>query len=156
VSQRCLALDPGNSTGWVIRDYDGKLYGGTIGECHKAVYELLCIWNPEVIVYETFQMYPGKAQKLIWNTFYPVEVIGVIKLWHMMHPVYTDYDLTTQMGDIVSCSRKLVGLQPSVKKYALSNNELDLWKTVDRKGQAATEHLRDAVRLLRYYERNPQ
>lgn len=131
-----IALDPGNSTGWVAR-IDDKLIGGTIGECHRKVWQLLNNLKPDTIVYETFQMYPGKAQKLIWNTFYPCEVIGVIKLYKQLYP------------DV-----KLVGLQPSVKKYALGNSELQDWKTVDRQGEIATEHLRDAFRLLRYYERN--
>ena len=131
-----IALDPGNSTGWCARDRDGGLIGGTAGENHKHVYDLLCHHCPDVVVYETFQMYPGKAQKLIWNTFYPCEVIGVIKYWAMEHNV------------------KIVGLQPSVKKFALGCDEVDLWKTVERYGAPATEHMRDAVRLLRYFERN--
>ena len=131
-----IALDPGNSTGWVFREADGSLSGGTVGERHDHVWELLEHYHPTVVVYETFQMYPGKAQKLIWNTFYPCEVIGIIKLWCMMHEV------------------NLIGLQPSVKKFALANSELDLWKTVERYGAPATEHMRDAVRLLRYYERH--
>ena len=137
MSQTIMALDPGNSTGWVIRHECG-LIGGTIGELHADVWMLLNWWKPDILVYETFQMYPSKAQKLIWNTFYPCEVIGVIKLWVQLHP------------EVV-----LVGLQPSVKKFALSNNELDLWKTVTcSENQRITEHTRDAVRLLRYYERN--
>lgn len=144
-----IALDPGNSTGWVFRDDNGKLIGGTIGECHKDVWLLLQQYDPDVIVFETFQMYPSKAQHLIWNTFYPVEVIGVIKLWYMLYDVKHD-----AWGGVTE--RKLVGLQPAVKKFALSTNEKELWKTVERvNGQPATEHLRDAVRLLRYYERNP-
>ena len=143
-----IALDPGNSTGWVFRDDAGKLIGGTIGECHADVWVLLERFDPDVVVFETFQMYPGKAQHLIWNTFYPVEVIGVVKLWHMLH------DMKTDAGGYIR-PRKLVGLQPAVKKFALSTSEKELWKTVEREnGQPATEHLRDAVRLLRYYERN--
>lgn len=134
-----IALDPGNSTGWVFRAVDGSLVGGTVGEDHLQVYMLLENWRPQIVIYETFQLYPGKAQQLSWNSFYPVEVIGVIKLWVMRHPEV-----------------RLVGLQPSVKKFALGNNELDLWKTVEKLDQVATEHLRDAVRLLRYYERNIQ
>ncbi len=136
-----IALDPGNSTGYVFRrnTNDDDLYGGTLGENHLDVWRLLSHFKPDVIVYETFQMYPGKAQKLIWNSFYPVEVIGVIKLWAMNHP---------------EC--KLVGLQPSVKRFALANSEQELWKTVNIVDgtDKATEHTRDAVRLLRYYERN--
>ncbi len=131
-----IALDPGNSTGWVFREADGSLSGGTCGKDHMAVWKLLKEYHPQVVVYETFQMYPGKAQKLIWSTFYPCEVIGVIKLWATMN------------------GAQLIGLQPSVKKFALGTTELELWKTVNRYGAPATEHLRDAVRLLRYYERN--
>lgn len=131
-----IALDPGNSTGWVFREADGSLSGGTCGEDHVAVWKLLEEYRPQVVVYETFQMYPGKAQKLIWSTFYPCEVIGVIKLWATVN------------------GAQLVGLQPSVKKFALGTTELELWKTVNRYDAPATEHLRDAVRLLRYYERN--
>lgn len=133
-----IALDPGNSTGWVFREEeDGKIIGGTVGESHKDVWRLLSKYLPDVVVFETFQMYPGKAQKLIWNTFYPCEVIGVIKLW----------------ASVFDCT--IVGLQPSVKKFALAASEVDLWKTVERvDDQPATEHMRDAVRLLRYYERN--
>lgn len=134
---RIIALDPGNSTGWVVRRRNGSLEGGTISGNHLEVWILLDFYNPDIIVFETFQMYPGKAQKLIWNTFYPCEVIGVIKLWAMKN------------------DRPIVGLQPSVKKYALSNTELELWRSVVLEKYATpTEHLRDAVRLLRYYERN--
>ncbi len=131
-----IALDPGNSTGWVFREADGSISGGTCGENHLQVWKLLDEYHPTKIVYETFQMYPNKAQKLIWNTFYPCEVIGVIKLWAALN------------------NAELIGLQPSVKKFALGPSELDLWKAVNRYGQPATEHMRDAVRLLRYYERN--
>lgn len=137
MSQVTMALDPGNSTGWVVRiQNSGELIGGTIVEDHAAVWRLLNRWNPHIVVFETFQMYPSKAQKLVWSTFYPCEVIGIIKLWCSLQGV------------------RIVGLQPSVKKYALSNNEQGLWKSVDLEGQVATEHVRDAVRLLRYYERN--
>lgn len=138
VTKKCkiLALDPGNHTGWVARMEDGELIGGTIGENHLHVCNLMDNLRPEILIYETFQMYPGKAQKLIWSTFYPCEVIGVIKLFAMC----------------AEC--KLVGIQPAMKKYALGTSELELWKTVNTLGQPPSEHLRDAVRLLRYYERN--
>lgn len=133
-----MALDPGNSTGWVCRantaSFAETLYGGTVEADHEKVWRLLNTYNPDIVVYETFQMYPNKAQKLIWNSFYPCEVIGVIKLWVMLH------------------GAQLVGLQPSVKKFALG--ESDDWHEVVRLGGPATEHMRDAYRLLRYYERN--
>lgn len=134
--KRILALDPGNSTGWVARgmpNYD--LLGGTIIDRHICVWNLMESIKPEIVVYETFQMYPGKAQKLIWNTFYPCEVIGVIRLWCQLNEV------------------PIIGLQPSVKKYALSPEEAKLWATIIPMDGEITEHTRDALRLLRYYER---
>lgn len=147
-----IALDPGNSTGWVYRGPEGLL-GGTIGEDHFKVFELLSALKPDVVVYETFQMYPGKAQKLFWNTFYPCEVIGIIKLYvQKMNHILDEHCQPTNYRVA------LIGLQPSVKKYALSPLEGNLWKSVDMyvDGDKPTEHLRDAVRLLRYFERNQE
>ena len=135
-----LVLDPGNSTGWVFEGSGNGLVGGTVRENHADVADLLKQLNPDTVVYETFQMYPGKAQKLIWNTFYPCEVIGVIKCY-------------CQTNNI-----PIVGLQPSVKKFALAPHEQDSWKRVaivDNTGKA-TEHTRDAYRLYMYYVRNYQ
>lgn len=133
-----MALDPGNSTGWVLRTDAGKLLGGTIGEDHEKVADKIIQLRPDVVVYETFQLYPGKAQKMMWSTFYPCEVIGVIR--------YVCAHIQI---------KQILGVQPSVKKFALSPSEESLWKTVEAyAGEKITEHTRDAVRLLRYYERN--
>lgn len=133
-----MALDPGNSTGWVLRTDAGKLLGGTIGEDHEKVADKIIQLHPDVVVYETFQLYPGKAQKMMWSTFYPCEVIGVIR--------YVCAHIQI---------KQVLGVQPSVKKFALSPSEESLWKTVEaHAGEKITEHTRDAVRLLRYYERN--
>lgn len=133
-----MALDPGNSTGWVLRTDEGKLIGGTISEDHEKVADKIIQLHPDIVVYETFQLYPGKAQKMMWSTFYPCEVIGVIR--------YVCAHIQI---------KQIFGVQPSVKKFALSPSEESLWKTVEvYAGEKITEHTRDAVRLLRYYERN--
>lgn len=149
-----LILDPGNSTGWLFVEYNGQgqregdVYGGTISECHLDVGRLIAWLRPDVVIYETFQLYPGKANHMQWNSFYPCEVIGVIKY-------------------CVGCrhNTELVGLQPSVKKYAGVTDE---WKEIhsgekllslgiDGKNPwygTLTEHTRDTYRLWKYWDRN--
>lgn len=130
---RILVLDPGDSTGWVMRDNDGQIIGGTIGSDHVEVAKLISHLNPDLLIYETFQLYPNKAQKMCWNSFYPCEVIGVIKY------------IATSM------KIPLLGLQPSVKKYA---GTLDFDTIVIIDGLKPTEHTKDAYRLFYYWYRN--
>lgn len=135
-----LALDPGNHTGWCYRQPDGKLQGGTLPECHEDVFDLIIMLRPDVVIYESFKLYPGKAQSLAWNSFYPCEVIGVIKL-----ACASDITIT------------LIEQAPSVKKYAGPFQE-DFQELADRSKKKdkhwLTEHVKDAYQHLRYYERN--
>ena len=126
---KVLVLDPGNSTGWLFRDSDGKLYGGTIFEDHLKVAELIETKHADIIIYETFQLYPNKAQKMCWSSFYPVEVIGIIKYLALKNNI------------------QLVGLQPSVKKFVGKLN----WSDING---VCTEHTRDTYRLYDFWHRN--
>lgn len=74
-----LAFDPGGSTGWCVIDSEYTLIAsGEIPDWH-GVKDLFNTHQPDVVVYETFQLYAWKAQSLSWNTFVPCEAIGVIK-----------------------------------------------------------------------------
>jgi len=79
---RVLSYDPGKSTGWCILEgtnTEQKLIAaGEIPDWH-GVKDTINKFQPDVIVFETFQLYAWKAQSLSWNTFLPCEVIGVIK-----------------------------------------------------------------------------
>ena len=127
-----LALDPGESTGWCFIDRDNRIQAGTIPKDHMAVAERIDILNPDIVVYETFNLYPGKAQSMIWNSFYPCEVIGVI-LYKCMHG-----------------KRTIVQQAPSIKKYAgpLPDKFVQLSRT-----EKLTEHSKDACQHLCYYLR---
>lgn len=94
-----LVLDPGESTGWVYSN-GTSLVGGTLGKNHQEVAEKIIRLRPDVVVIERFNLYPGMAKSLSWNSFYPVEVIGVVK-----------YVCDSMDIDIVEQA-------PSVKKYA--------------------------------------
>lgn len=126
-----ICLDPGNSTGWLYQDKEGNLAGGTLPADHCQVWELLNRFRADIVVYETFQLYPSRAQKLSWNSFYPVEVIGIIKIWTYLN------------------NKKLVGLQPSVKKFVGEAK----FENVVIEGKL-TEHTRDARRLYDYFKKN--
>lgn len=127
-----LALDPGESTGWCFIGRDGVLSAGTAPKDHLKVAERLDVLNPDIVVYETFNLYPGKAQKLIWNSFYPCEVIGVI------------------LYKARSAGRVIVGQAPPIKKYAgpLPQKFIDY----SRK-EKLTEHSKDACQHLCYFLR---
>ena len=127
-----LALDPGESTGWCFISRDNNITAGTAPKDHLAVAERIDVLNPDIVVFETFNMYPGKAQSLIWNSFYPCEVIGVIKY------------------KCASLGKYIIGQAPSIKKYAgpLPNKFVQYSKVAK-----LTEHSKDACQHLCYYLR---
>lgn len=133
-----LTLDPGESTGWLFTEVEDRTFrivsGGTLKKDHQEVYNLIKDCNPSIILYETFRMYPGKAKALSWNSFYPCEVIGVIKY----------------AAD--SLHKTLVGLAPSTKKYAGGFNNPQ-WISF-RQSHDYTEHTKDTWLLFRYWFRN--
>ena len=138
MNNRVLALDPGETTGWFFKDYDQDIMkGGTIPKDHAEVAKLIYALAPNIIIFETFHMYPGKAKSLAWNSFYPCEVIGVIKY-------------VAEVNGI-----PLVYQAPSVKKYA-GGLQAD-WVQFQRNDlkEKVTEHVKDAYLHLKYWERFP-
>lgn len=135
---RILVFDPGENTGWVFAKVAPgnkleELTGGTVVRDHCKVAELFDIFFPDVVVFESFHMYPGMAKTLSWNSFYPCEVIGVIRFM---------------------CQRAKVQYYeqaPSIKKFSggLDND----WKELRRKVEV-TEHCKDAFLHLKYFRRN--
>ena len=129
-----LTLDPGESTGWCYRGENGTLQGGTLPKDHRKVAQLILDLRPHVVVLESFHLYPGKAKSLSWNSFYPVEVIGVIKY-------VCDTNCIFWMEQA-----------PSVKKY-FGGYQSD-WVILQQKLDRLTEHVKDAYQHLKYFERN--
>lgn len=125
-----LVFDPGESTGWVLQDNTGELLGGTAKKNHLEIAGLIERYAPDVVVLETFHLYPGMAKSLSWNSFYPVEVIGVIKY------------LCMRLGISV------VEQSPSIKRYAGGFDAR--WYEL-AKSTPTTEHTKDAYLHLKYY-----
>lgn len=141
-----VCFDPGNHTGWVAQDTEtGKMEAGTLLE-ETMMEGLIDVFNklqPEIVVFETFNLYPGMAKSLSWNSFYPVEVIGQIKLLCKMNGI-----------------TKIVGQAPSIKKYAGQPTRAevaDLRERCKHSNSALwgifTEHTKDAWLHLLYFRR---
>lgn len=129
-----LVFDPGDSTGWVFRDRDGRLTGGTCKKNHLEVAERIQILSPNIVVMERFNLYPSMAKSLAWNSFYPCEVIGVIRY------LCSSYGIT------------VVEQAPSVKKYY--GGQKPDWDELRSISHNVTEHTKDAYMHLKYFERN--
>lgn len=130
-----LVFDPGESTGWCFRDENHVTTGGTLPKNHLEVARAITDRLPSIVVIERFNLYPQMAKSLAWNSFYPCEVIGVIKY--------------------VCASLKIPVIEqaPSVKKY-FGGYQSD-WEQVKKtKGFKLTEHVKDAYQHLKYFERN--
>lgn len=128
-----LALDPGESTGWVLGTEERAIRGGTCKRNHLEVAQLIKDERPDIIVLERFNLYPGMAKSLAWNSFYPCEVIGVIKYLAMC------------MGITI------VEQAPSVKKYAGNIQRYADWLFVKERCSGVTEHTKDAYQHYRYF-----
>lgn len=129
-----LVFDPGESTGWCFRDRDGRVVGGTCGKHHREVAERIQVLGPDIVVFERFNLYPQMAKSLAWNSFYPCEVIGVIRYlcdWYHI---------------------PIVEQAPSVKKY-FGGFQKD-WEQLKELSHNVTEHTKDAYMHLKYFERN--
>lgn len=129
-----LVFDPGESTGWCYRSLEGRVVGGTCKKHHMEVAERIQVLCPDIVVFERFNLYPQMAKSLAWNSFYPCEVIGVIRYL---------------------CDRYHIPVleqAPSVKKY-FGGFQKD-WDQLKELSQGVTEHTKDAYMHLKYFERN--
>ena len=134
---KILCLDPGESTGWVLGTEEKAIRGGTCKRNHLEVAQLIKDERPDIIVLERFNLYPGMAKSLAWNSFYPCEVIGVIK-----------YVCSDPLSPI-----PVVEQAPSVKKY-FGGFQQDWDELLSKHKGSCTEHTKDAYMHLRYFMRN--
>lgn len=129
-----LVFDPGESTGWCFKDNCGTVIGGTLKKDHLQVASNIAKYNPDIVVLERFNLYPQMAKSLAWNSFYPCEVIGVIKYKCMLMGI------------------PYIEQAPSIKKYFGGFKED--WDILRKSCTGVTEHTKDAYMHLKYFERN--
>lgn len=136
-----LVFDPGESTGWCYQASNGVVYGGTARKDHLEVANLIETTLPDIVVLERFNLYPQMAKSLSWNSFYPCETIGAIKVTCMKHKI------------------TVVEQAPSVKKY-FGGFQKD-WDSIGMLlphlqpySKGVTEHTKDAYMHYKYFLRN--
>lgn len=95
---RLVTFDPGITTGIV----QGTVTPGNLdfraGQAEFSVKDLFYFlrdYNPEVVIYETFE-YRNRARKGL--ELFPVQLIGVINLWGQIHPYKKLYPQTPGTG----------------------------------------------------------
>lgn len=137
---RILAIDPGERVGWargtVQADPDDgislRIDGQGVHELKDFAIKLYeSITNYDVVIYETWRLYPGMAKKMIGNDMQPSQLVGMIRLLAWVHP------------DV-----KLVSLGATVKNTAIKTQPD--WLR-DRVAKSTEEHDKDALHLLWYY-----
>lgn len=127
-----LVFDPGESTGWCYQDHDGVVTGGTAKRSHEEVAQLIENFKPDIVVFERFNLYPQMAKSLAWNSFYPCEVIGVIRFLCDRYKI------------------PYVEQAPSIKKYFGGFKE-DWERLKINSVNDITEHSKDAYQHYRYF-----
>lgn len=125
-----MGIDPGENIGYAILE-GGKLQShGVIQYTFEGLDLLLSLVDTaDVVVMESFMLYPGKARQQSWSKFPTVEVIGIVK-YH--------------------CRNKnipVVMQQPAIKQ-AFPDEKLKFLDMYTR-----NKHSRDAVRHALYYQR---
>lgn len=100
-----LAIDPGETTGYVIAEADGLDYDIKISGQFpnwRQLEALITYWIPEVIVYEAFYLSSQIAKYKTRSTMPTVEVIGVLK--------YLAWKHTTSLVRQAASAKELVTL----------------------------------------------
>lgn len=85
-----LAIDPGETTGYVVAEADGLDYDIKISGQFpnwRSLEELITYWLPDVIIYEAFYLSPQIAKYKTRSTMPTVEVIGVLKYLAWKHTI---------------------------------------------------------------------
>lgn len=143
MNKSILVFDPGESTGWCYASDPTKsmVCGGTARKDHLEVANLIRVAQPDIVVLERFNLYPQMAKSLSWNSFYPCETIGVIKVICMELKI------------------PVVEQAPGIKKY-FGGFQSD-WDTIgylplqlEPFSKGVTEHTKDAYMHYRYFLRN--
>lgn len=132
---RILALDPGERTGWAAGTWDGEeltdVTQGVAALKDMALALEKNIHKYDVVVYETWRLYPHMAKKLVGNDMQPSQMVGMIRLLSWLHP-----------------SVKLKSFGADVKNTALKTIPQSLKRRLAR---CSEEHDKDALLLLWHY-----
>ena len=119
-----LALDPGETTGYVIAEADGLDYDIKVSGQFpnwQLFDSLIRSYSPNTIVYEAFYLSPEIAKFKSRSTLPTVEVIGVLKY---LAPKYSVRQLVAQppsAKELVSLPRYIAGVSGPHARDALKH-----------------------------------
>lgn len=130
---KILSFDPGKATGYALIESDGEISNSVVKAAGSlqgwlGIDELLRKCRPDLVVFETFRLYPWNRKSQTWSAFEPVEAIGVIKY------------LCSQ------ANIPIVGQSPAMKKFFSDKKLRSLGAFLHR-----SSHERDALRHAFYY-----
>lgn len=86
-------------------------------------------WQPDVIIMESFRLYPWTAKSLSWNQMLPSQVIGAVKAW--------------TIGKNVEIIMQPASVRIISKPYTRRFEKLPIFK--------GKPHAKDAMRHIGYY-----
>lgn len=121
-----LAFDPGGTTGWTLYSDETIVGGQLAGQHHYDLYLLMRDYDPNVIVYETFEYRNKSRAGLVLDSR---EYIGIIKLYAEINEV-----------DIIAQT-------PAQAKGFVTDDKLKKMKLY----YPGMPHMCDAMRHLVYY-----
>ena len=111
---KILAFDPGGTTGWAARDsITTYQYWGEFKDLPQVV-TLINTHRPDVVVIESFKLYPWMAKTLSWNSFRAVEVIGAIKLTCELLGIKVEM----QSASMAKFPKKIIAKPAKMSKHA--------------------------------------
>jgi len=119
-----LALDPGETTGYVVAEVDGLDYDIKISgqfPSWQRLEELITYWPPGVIIYEAFYLSPQIAKFKTRSTMPTVEVIGVLKYLAQKYAIRQLVAQSPAHKEMVSLPRYIAGVSGPHARDALKH-----------------------------------
>lgn len=119
-----LAIDPGETTGYIIAEVDGLDYDIKISgqfpnwqQCET----LMTTWKPNVVICEAFYLSPQIARFKTRSTLPTVEVIGVLAYLVQKHQVQRIISQPPSSIELVSLPRHVAGVTGPHARDALKH-----------------------------------
>ena len=119
-----LALDPGETTGYVIAEADGLDYDIKISGQFpnwQMLEAWITNWSPDAIVFEAFYLSPQIAKYKTRSTLPTVETIGVLKYLAQKYSVRQLVAQPPSAKELVSLPRYIAGVSGPHARDALKH-----------------------------------
>lgn len=132
---KTLAIDPGERVGWArgnVLPSGLEIMGQGVTPLKDFAMKLFTsISDYDVVVYESWRLYPAAAKAMIGNDMQPSQLVGMIRMMGWLHP-----------------SVKMVVQGANIKRTACKT--MPDW-LVERMGRSNEQHDQDALMHLWHY-----